>query len=132
MTGWEKERALETVKSAGFSAGIVFALFVLVVICMASYPVYNVWSSGLSGKAQLERAKQNRQILIEQAKAEKESAKLRAEAIEIVGVAAKNFPEYRYQEFLGAFAEALKDGKMNQIIYVPTEANVPLLEAGKR
>ena len=110
----------------------VLILIPLIALGMWGCPQYKVWSSGLSGKAQLERAKQSRQILIEQARAEKESAKLRAEAIEIVGKAAKAYPEYRYQEFLGAFAEALKDGKMNQVVYVPTEANVPIMEAGKR
>ncbi|HCW5282361.1 TPA: hypothetical protein OXP51_000718 [Acinetobacter baumannii] len=36
------------------------------------------------------------------------------------------------QEFIGAFGDALRDGKIQQIVYVPTEANIPVLEAGKR
>ena len=93
---------------------------------------YQVWAQEMAGKAKLAEATQSRQIQIEQAKAEKESAKYRAEAIKIVGAAAKKFPEYRHQEFIGAFAEALKDGNINQIIYVPTEAGIPITEAGKR
>ena len=96
---------------------------------MAGCPVYNVWQQGLAGEAKLKRAVQERKILIEQAKAEKESASIRAEAIAIVGQAAKDFPEYRLQEFLGAFAEALNNGNIEKIIYVPTEANLPILEA---
>lgn len=102
-------------------------------------PKYFVWTSSIAieklenqGKQKLAKAEQERQILIAQAQAEKDSASLRAEAIEIVGQAAKDFPEYRHQEFLGAFAEALKEGAINQIIYVPTEANIPVMEAGKR
>jgi len=84
------------------------------------------------GKAELAQAEQNRQIKITTAQAEKEAAEYQAEAIRIVGQAAKDFPEYRHQEFLSAFGEALREGKMSQIIYVPTEANIPLMEAGKR
>ena len=96
------------------------------------FPRYGVWQQNLSGKASLARATQERQIQVEQAKAERESAEIRAEAIAIVGQAAKDFPEYRNQEFIGAFAEALQGGSISQIIYVPTEANIPILEAGKR
>jgi regulator of protease activity HflC (stomatin/prohibitin superfamily) len=93
------------------------------------YPHYKVWSAGMTGKASLMQAEQERKIQIEQAKAELESAKLRAEAISIVGKASKEFPEYRTQEFIGAFAEAIKSDKVEQIIYVPTEANIPIVEA---
>ena len=99
---------------------------------MAMYRFYNVWSMEKEGQASLMKATQTRQIQVEQAKAEKEAATLRAEAIAIIGKAAKEYPEYRTQEYIGAFAEALKEGKMQQIIYVPTEANIPVLEAGKR
>ena len=105
-------------------------LFVLAIpVCLFGYPVYNVWAAGMQGKASLMQAEQERKIQIEQAKAELESAKLRAEAISIVGKASKEFPEYRTQEFIGAFAEAIKSDKVEQIIYVPTEANIPIVEA---
>lgn len=93
---------------------------------------YDVWSMEMQGKAKLAEASQSRQIQVEQAKAEKESATLRADAIAIVGQATKDFPEYRQQEYIGAFAEALKEGKMSQIIYIPTEAGMPILEAGRK
>ena len=95
------------------------------------FPTYGVWRAGLSGKATLMFAEQEKQVQIEQAKAELESAKLRAEAIAIVGEASKQYPEYRTQEFIGAFGEAIKSGAIDQIIYVPTEANIPIVEAGR-
>ena len=104
----------------------------MLVGAMLGMPLYRVWAAEYNGRAVLVQAEQTRQVLITQANAEREAAVARAEAIEIVGRAAQDFPEYRQQEFLGAFAEALKDGKMNQIIYVPTEANIPLMEAGRR
>jgi regulator of protease activity HflC (stomatin/prohibitin superfamily) len=106
---------------AGFVLSLMFGL-----------PLYSVWQQGLSGEAALHKARQTRQIIIEQARAEKESATFRAEAIRIVGESAQAYPEYRKQEFMGAFAEALQEGNIRQIIYVPTEANLPILEAGKR
>lgn len=90
-----------------------------------------VFNATSVGKAELAQAEQNRQILVTQAKAEREAAEQRSEAIRIMGQAAKDFPEYRQQEFMASFGEALREGKMNQVIYVPTEANVPIMEAGR-
>lgn len=98
---------------------------------MVGYRHYNVWSMEMQGKAKLAEATQSRQIQIEQARGEKEAAVLRAEAIAIVGKAAKDFPEYRVQEFIGAFGEALREGQINQIMYIPTEANIPIMEASR-
>jgi len=117
------------------SVGVVLFLFAMAVGVIALFmwglPTYGVWRAGLQGEATLMRAEQEKKVQIEQAKAELESAKLRAEAIEIVGKASKDFPEYRTQEFIGAFAEAMKDGSIDQIIYVPTEANIPIVESGR-
>lgn len=85
-----------------------------------------------TGKAVLAEAEYSKMSRIESAKAEKESAQLTADAIKIVGEAAKEYPEYRNQEFIMAFAEALKEGRISQIMYIPTEANIPITEAGKR
>lgn len=104
----------------------------LILGLMFGLPQYSVWQQEMAGKARLAEATQSRQILIEQARAEKEAAILQAEAIKIMGEAAQKYPEYRKQEFIGAFGEALKAGKISQIIYVPTEANIPILEAGKQ
>ena len=105
---------------------------------VAAYQPFKVWVAGytvkqerLIGEAEFVRAEQNRRILVEQARAEKDAAKLRAEAIQIVGQAAKDFPEYRYQEFLGAFGEALQNDNFSKIVFIPTEANIPITEAGR-
>lgn len=107
---------------------IVFCVVVILSL-MWLIPHYTVWSAGMKGQAILAEAEFSKKAQIEQARAEKESALLRAEAIQIVGKASKDFPEYRHQEFIGAFAEALKEGNIDQIIYVPTEANIPIIEA---
>ena len=113
--------------------GAIFGLCVLAVLVvvagMAGCPQYDVYQQRLAGEATLARAHAARQVLVQQAQAERDSAALRAEAIAVVGKAAKEYPEYRQQEFIGAFAEAMHNGRIHQIIYVPTEGNIPILEA---
>jgi hypothetical protein len=110
---------------------VLFFLLVALLLLMFAWPHYKVWKQGMDGQAALAEAEQSKMIQVQVAKAELESAKLRAEAIKLVGQAAKDYPEYRKQEFIGAFGEALRDGRIQQIIYVPTEANIPIVEAGK-
>lgn len=111
----------------------LFAVVIgLILIWILVKPYYRVWSQEMRGKAALAEAKQSKMIQTEQARAELESAQLRAQAVKIMGQAAKDYPEYREQEFIGAFGEALREGNISQIIYVPTESNLPILEAGKR
>lgn len=119
--------------------GIVLAVLTGVFLV---YPYYTVWSQRMHGEAELARAESSKRILVETAKAKLDSSKLEAEAeierskglakaIEIVGEMAKKYPEYRHQHFIEGFAEALREGKISQVIYVPTEANIPILEAKK-
>lgn len=108
----------------GCLATIVF-LFIGGTFLMANAKVY---TSRLAGQAAYAHSEAERKVLVSQAEAELEAAKLRAEAIKIVGEMAKQFPEYREQEFIGAFGEALKSDRIEQIIYVPTEANIPIIE----
>ena len=108
---------------------VVAGIIILITVWMAGMPQYRVYRQRLQGEAELAHAHSARMILVTQAEAEKEAAQKRADAIQIVGKAAKEFPEYRTQEFIGAFAEALREGKINQIMYVPTEANIPITEA---
>lgn len=119
----------------GFIVTCIVAAALVIIVCISGVFVWSkvrVMNAESIGKAELVRAEQNRQILVKTAEAEKDAATLQAEAIEIMGEAAKKYPEYRQQEFISAFGAALREGKINQIIYVPTEANIPVLEAGKR
>ena len=103
----------------------------LIALMMWGIPTYNVWQKGLEGKAVLAKAEFSRQARVMSAQAEKDAADLTAASIKIVGEAAQKYPEYRQQEFILAFGEALREGSINQIIYVPTEAMIPITEAGK-
>ena len=110
----------------------------LIPLVMWGYPQYNVWTSGLAGQAELKRAEQNRQIAIEEAKAKKESAQALADAeiIRAQGVAKANKiigdslkDNEAYLRYL--WIDSLNSNNQN-VIYVPTEAGLPILEAGKR
>jgi hypothetical protein len=119
----------------------IFIVCVLIIMfiwgMMAGYAKYNVWSSGLAGEAELKQADWNRQIAVREAEAKKESAialaqaeveraKGVAQANKIIGDSLKGNEDYlRY-----LWIDSLQNTK-NQIIYIPTEANLPILEAGR-
>jgi len=121
--------------------GILFLLVVVVGGGLGSCAAYNsmrVWNAETAGEAELAQARQNRQIATLEAEAKLESAKLlaQAEVERAKGVAEANRivanglggPE-GYLRYL--YIENLSQSQ-GKIIYVPTEAGLPILEAGKR
>jgi hypothetical protein len=116
---------------------IAFAVIFLVAFGMWGCPQYDVYKQGLGGEASLARAEQDRQILIQEAKAKKESAVLLAEAevLRAKGVAEANKiiaeglggPE-GYLRYI--WIQALSEND-SDVIYIPTEAGMPILEAGR-
>ena len=122
-----------------FKSIIVIAIIfgVAIIGLMFAMPLYNVWQQEMTGKAEFSRAEQNRKIKVEEAKAEKESAVFRAqaeverakgvaEANEIIGGSLKNNKDY----LVYLWIQALYD-ESNSVIYVPTEANLPIMEASR-
>ena len=116
---------------------LVGIVILLVAIWMFTYPKYRVWQQGLEGEAELKRAEQNRKIAVQEAEAKKEAAKsladaeiIRAQGMakanEIIGGSLKGNEEYlRY-----LWIDNLEKGN-NSVIYVPTEAGLPILEANR-
>jgi len=111
---------------------IILLIIAVVGLLMWGMPKYKVYSQELRGKADLREAEWNKQISIEESRALKESAELKAEAevIRAKGIAEANeiigesiTPEYLKYKFI----EGLNDGN-TETIYVPTEANIPILE----
>lgn len=122
----------------GWIVAAVVGFIVLIAAAMAGLPQYSVYSSRLSGEAELANAEYSRQVAVREAMAKRDSASLLAEAEvaravgvakanKIIGDSLKNNEEYlRY-----LFVNNLEHTK-NQVIYIPTEANLPILEAGHR
>ena len=118
---------------------IVTALFLIVGgvgSCMYVLPKYNVWSQEMSGKAEFAKAEQNRKIKIEEAKANLEAEKLNAQAeIERAKGAAEAI-RIENGSITPAYIQYLwvrqqNANTNNKIIYIPTEAGLPVLEAGR-
>jgi len=116
---------------------------------IAGWQNMRVWIAGVSGQAEYAQAEQNRKITILEAEANNTAATSRAEAKvkiaeaeasaevarakgvaqanAIIGDSLKGNEDYlRYLYITGISA------KGSQIIYVPTEGGLPILEAGKR
>lgn len=113
------------------------ALIVFIGLCMWGCPQYNVWQQNLEGEAELARATQNRQIKIQEAQATKEAAQHLAEAemIRAKGVAEANKIIGESLKGNEAYLRYLWIDKLDQdagtIIYIPTEAGMPILEASR-
>ncbi len=131
----------------------------LIVMAFAVWPKYKVYKLEADGRAALKEAEWTKQILIEEARAREqaslmqanarvtlaeaegkamlvrakaegladiERAKAAAEANRIIGESLKNNEEYlRY-----IWIKGLQEGN-GERIYIPTEAGLPILEAGK-
>lgn len=119
------------------AAVLTFVLFIG--LMMWGIPQYNVWSAEMDGKAKFAKANQDREIEVRQSLAKKDAAKNLADAeVERArGIAASNKiiadglggPE-GYLRWL--WIDALREGKEgNTIIYIPTEAGLPVLEANR-
>lgn len=112
---------------------------ILIIALMFGHQWFKVFSAQQSGKAELAQAEWNRQIIVRQAQAKKDAAQLEAEAevLRAEGVAKANKivaeglggPE-GYLRYLYIHMLSEQEGK--EIIYIPTEAGLPILEAGKR
>lgn len=117
------------------SVSILMALTVFIwTYCNFISPYVNVWQQGMEGQAELAHAEFNRQIATCEAQAKKESAKSLADAevIRAEGVAKANKiigdsleGNEGYLRYL--WIQGLQTNNM-QVVYVPTEANLPILE----
>ncbi len=139
LSGAQQRSALSMMKTRWWiiRGGSIF--LIIVVSGMAGCPQYNVWQQGLKGEAELARAEQNRQIEVERAGAVKASASdlAEAEVIRAQGVKDANDiiaeglggPEgyLRYLYINGL----MQDSNGCEVIYVATEAGLPILEANR-
>jgi hypothetical protein len=105
--------------------------------CMLGLPNYDVWHQSKAGEAELARAEYNRQIATLEARQKLESAKsladaevIRAEGVakanQIIGKSLQGNESYlRY-----LWVQGMQTNQM-QVVYIPTECNLPILEANR-
>ena len=120
-----------------------FALLVLggvATLCLAGCPRYGVYQQRMAGEAELANAMYSKQVAVQSAQAKFDSAKLEAQTdiVRAGGIAQANkivaqslggpegYLRWKYIEMLQETA-----GKGQTVIYVPTEAGLPVLEAGR-
>ncbi len=119
--------------------GIIITLFIVGLLGGGLWgcPQYNVYSSRLSGEAKLAEAEYSRQVAVREAAAKRDSASLLAEAEitraggvakanQIIGESLKDNEAYLRYLFVSELVNT-----RNQVIYVPTEAQLPILESGR-
>lgn len=114
-------------------------VILLIVIGMIGCPRYKVYQQNLQGKAELARATQNRQIAVQEATAKYESAVFikQADSTRAVGVAIANkiigqslHDNEAYLRWLW-ITDVAGANIDKTIVYVPTETNLPILEASR-
>ena len=128
-------------RGIGFTIGSIIAIGVLIAVVLVGFPTYNVYSKQMAGKAAYEEAVQNRRIRVLEAQAALDSAKLTAQA-EIERAKGTNEANRIMAQSLGGPENYLRWSYINmlqetagkgdrQVIYLPTEAGMPILEAGR-
>ncbi len=114
---------------------VILGCIIIVAALAFGIPFYQVWQQEMTGKAEFAKAEQNRKIKIEEAKANLEAEKLNAQAeIERAKGAAEAIRIENgsitptYIQYLWVRQQG---GNQNKLIYIPTEGNLPILEAGR-
>lgn len=118
---------------SGISIVVLLLLWLL-----AGYPHWKVWASHKAGQADLQRARNEQQIQIAQAQSRLDAAELNKKAavieaqavalqIEAIGKQLTEHDLYLKWQWI----KMMEDRPESSIIYVPTEANIPILEANR-
>lgn len=114
---------------------ILAPLIVLAILAMVGCPRYGVYSQEMSGRAKLAEAQSSRQVATLEAKQKMESAQFLAEA-EVTRAKGAAQANHILQNSLGGPDGYLRyltiqayENTHAQLIYVPTEAGIPITEA---
>jgi len=116
--------------------GVIVAAVTFVFLCMWAWPYYNVYSMRMDGLAQLAHATSAKEVAVAEAKAKMESAEFlsKAEIIRAEGVAKANTiigdslkGNDSYLRYL--WIQNLERTGNQQVIYIPTEGGLPILES---
>lgn len=124
------------------TVGSVVAIVIVGMLILIGLPTYNVYSKQMQGKAAYEQAVQDRRIRVLEAQAALDSAQLTAQA-EVARARGTNEANRIMAQSLGgpenylrwSYIHMLEEtaGKQGrEVIYIPTEAGMPILEAGRR
>jgi len=116
---------------------IIFIISFIITLWLIIGPKYDIWEQEQSGKAELSKAESTRRITVLEAQAKLDSAKLLgqaeierakgvAQANKIIGDSLKDNESYLHYLWINNMTNTGKE-----TVYIPTEANLPILEAGR-
>lgn len=120
-----------------FTTVSVIAVILLISGMMIGCPQYRVYTARKNGEAILAKAQSSRLVTVTDAKAKEESAAYLknadikraegiAEANRIIGQSLKNNKSYLKWLFIDKL-----DMAQSQVVYLPTETGIPILEANR-
>ncbi|MCL2372078.1 MAG: hypothetical protein FWC78_01575 [Defluviitaleaceae bacterium] len=126
-------------KSVGSMVVAIVAAFVIIAALigglMWAIPTYRVWSMEMSGRAQLAEAEFNQQVITVEARARLQAEIYNAQAeVERARGAAQAMYEVQdalSEEYILYLWVRLMAGNPN-VIYIPTEGSLPILEVNRR
>jgi regulator of protease activity HflC (stomatin/prohibitin superfamily) len=118
---------------------IVIFVAALIIWSLFGYPIWKVWASQKQGEADLQQAHKEQQIQVSKAQGRLDAARLNKEAavieaeavsaqIEKIGANLKEHDLYLKWQWI----KMMEEKPQGSVIYVPTEAGMPILEAGMR
>ncbi|HVY72960.1 MAG TPA: membrane protease subunit [Candidatus Paceibacterota bacterium] len=117
----------------------VVLVLIVIVWSLFGAPVWRVWAQQKQGEADLQQAHKEQQIQVSKAQGRldaaninKQAAIIEAEAvasqIETIGQTLTKHDLYLRWQWI----KMMEERPNGSVIYVPTEANLPIMEAGKR
>lgn len=129
---------MNTTQTVGVTSLAILVLSGLIVLGLWGCPKYKVYQQLKEGEAILAHAQSSREVAVAEAKAKMESSTLLAQADtirahgvarsnEIIGASLKNNEAYLHWLWIDNIEK-----NPQAVIYVPTEANLPILEAGRQ
>lgn len=122
LTQYEYDKLIARADVRRIIGGAATGIILAIVVFMAVMPSYRLWRASIEKRIAVEEAIALRDSAVELARAEVERAKGTAEANLIVADSITE-PYLRYL-YINTLAET-----SNQVIYLPTEAGLPILEA---
>jgi regulator of protease activity HflC (stomatin/prohibitin superfamily) len=117
--------------------GGVGVLIAFVAALMWVLPIYSVWAAKKRGQAELANAHFGEQVAMAEAEARQAAAEANkeaelveasavAESIKMIGDSLESNPNYLKWQWIKTLGDT-----DNDLIYVPTEAGLPIMEAGR-
>jgi hypothetical protein len=138
----ERQTKMNSEREPNYAGWVVAAVVTLAVIiggAMWGLPNYRVYHQRLAGEASLAEAQYSRQIAVAEANAKMDAAKLLAQAEverakgvaqanQIIGESLKGNESYLRYLWI---TDVAGNNTEKTVVYVPTEANLPILEANR-